>query len=126
MSDGTRLKILVVDDERSIADTLAAIFAIHGYEAFAAYSGESGLEQARSLSPDVVVSDVLMPGINGAEMAMQILQFLPSCKILLISGQAATSDLLSDVAAKGYTFELLPKPIRPLELLAKLTALHQT
>ena len=125
ISEGKRRpRILVVDDERSIADTLATIFRMHGYDAVPAYSGDSGLQQASRLNPDMIVSDVMMPGIDGAEMAIQALQFLPNCKILLISGQAATTDLLSGAATKGYTFELLAKPVQPSELLERASRLY--
>jgi CheY-like chemotaxis protein len=113
-------RILVVDDERTIADTLAQILRLHGYEAAAAYSGESALGQVQEFNPDLVVSDVIMPGMNGAEMAIKLLQSMPTCKILLFSGQAATADLLKEVADKGYDFEIVAKPLHPLELLAKL------
>ena len=125
MSQGQRLRILVVDDERIIADTLAAILEQHGYHAVAAYNGQSGLEQAQALNPDLVISDVVMPGMNGTEMAIQVLQLLPSCKILLLSGQAATTNLLNDAAARGYTFEIVAKPIHPHLLLEKLEALQK-
>ena len=104
---------------------LAAIFALNGYEAVPAYDGASGLEQARSVSPEMIVSDVIMPGINGAEMAIQVLQFLPSCKILLLTGQVANNPLLEDAAGRGYKFDILPKPISPADLLARLNTLRQ-
>ena len=113
MSRETRPRVLVVEDEPIIADTLAVILWRHGYYAVAAYTGESGLQQARTLKPDVVISDVLMPGMNGTEMAIQIRQFLPSCAVLLFSGQAATADLLEEARRKGPTFEIIAKPLYP-------------
>jgi DNA-binding response OmpR family regulator len=119
------LRVLVVDDERLIADTLAVILWQHGYYAEAAYSGEAGLRQAQALNPDLVISDVLMPDMSGTEMAIQIRQFLPACRILLFSGQAATADLLEEAAAKGYTFEIMTKPVHPQNLLARLENLRK-
>ena len=113
-------KVLVVDDERVIADTLAIILNQHGYEASAAYTGTGAVEQARQLSPDLVISDVVMPDMNGIEAAILIREFLPSCKILLFSGQAATADLLENARAHGHEFEILAKPVHPQDLLAKL------
>ena len=122
MADG-KSKILVVDDEYAIADTLVAILRQGGYDAYAAYSGKAAVECARSTSPDLIISDVIMPDISGIEAAIHIRGFLPECKILLFSGQANTADLLNDATAKGYDFELLSKPVYPQDLLAKLRTL---
>jgi len=115
-----RPKVLVVDDERVIADTLAIILNQHGFEAAAVYTGTAAVERARNTQPDLIISDVIMPDMNGIEAAINIRQFLPSCKILLFSGQAATADLLESARLKGYEFEILAKPVHPQDLLAKL------
>jgi CheY-like chemotaxis protein len=65
-------KILVVDDERIIADTIVAILLRHGFEATAAYSGSEAIERAGQFCPDSVISDVVMPGINGIETAISL------------------------------------------------------
>jgi CheY-like chemotaxis protein len=113
-------RVLVVDDERVIADTLAIILNQHGYDASAVYTGTSAVERARALRPDLIISDVIMPDMNGIEAAIHIRDFLPSCKILLFSGQAATADLLESARAQGHEFEILAKPVHPQDLLAKL------
>jgi CheY-like chemotaxis protein len=113
-------KVLVVDDERVIADTLAIILGQHGYEASAVYTGNAAVERARELRPDLIISDVIMPDMNGIEAAIRIREFLPGCKILLFSGQAATADLLENARAEGHEFEILAKPVHPQDLLAKL------
>lgn len=115
-----RPKVLVVDDEQVIADTLAKILDINGYDASAVYSGLSAVESARTLQPDLIISDVIMQDMDGIEAAIKIRTFLPSCKILLFSGQAATADLLENARAQGHDFEILAKPVHPSELLAKL------
>ena len=121
MSDGRRKpKVLVVDDERVIADTLAIILNQHGYDASAVYTGFEAVESARREKPDLIISDVIMPDMNGIEAAIQVRGFLPACKILLFSGQAATADLLESARAQGHEFEILAKPVHPQDLLAKL------
>lgn len=115
-----RPKVLVVDDEQVIADTLAKILDINGYDASAVYSGLSAVESARVLQPDLIISDVIMQDMDGIEAAIKIRAFLPSCKILLFSGQAATADLLENARSQGHDFEILAKPVHPSELLAKL------
>jgi len=120
MHAGRKPRVLVVDDEQVIADTLAKILDLNGYAASAVYTGTAAVESARSLQPDLVISDVIMPDMNGIEAAISIRGFLPSCKILLFSGQAATADLLENARAQGHEFEILAKPVHPADLLAKL------
>ena len=122
MQAGRKPRVLVVDDEQVIADTLAKILDLNGYDASAVYTGTAALESARSLKPDLVISDVIMPDMNGIEAAISIRGFLPTCKILLFSGQAATADLLENARAQGHEFEILAKPVHPSDLLAKLKA----
>jgi CheY-like chemotaxis protein len=113
-------RVLVVDDEEVIADTLAKILDLHGYDASAVYTGMAAVESARSIRPDLIISDVIMPDMDGIEAAIHIRHFLPECKILLFSGQAATADLLENARARGHEFEILGKPVHPTDLLAKL------
>ena len=120
MHAGKKPRVLVVDDEQVIADTLARILDLNGYDASAVYTGTAAVENARALQPDLVISDVIMPDMNGIEAAISIRSFLPGCKILLFSGQAATADLLENARAQGHEFEILAKPVHPSDLLAKL------
>jgi CheY-like chemotaxis protein len=115
--------VLVVDDERAIADTLAMILRYAGYSTSVAYNGEHALEVAQLRAPDMLISDVVMPGINGFELAIGFKQTHPDCKVLLFSGQAATAELSQKAAAAGYSFELLAKPVPPAEILAHLSRL---
>jgi DNA-binding response OmpR family regulator len=116
----TRLRVLVVDDEHLIADTVTAILNNNGFEAGEAYSGEEAMERARQMRPDIVLSDVLMPRMSGVELGIQLRREFPDARIYLFSGQAATTELMRRAQAEGYDFELLPKPIHPEELLARL------
>jgi CheY-like chemotaxis protein len=112
--------VLVADDERVIADSLAMILNQSGFKAIVAYTGEKALEMAAEFKPDMLISDVIMGGLNGIDAAIRIRELLPSIKILLFSGQAATADLLEKARAQGYEFEILAKPVHPQDLLAKL------
>ena len=116
----TKPRVLVVDDERRIADTLAIILNQNGFDATAVYTGTDAVARARDTRPDLIISDVIMPDMNGIEAAIRIRQALPGCKILLFSGQAATADLLEKARAQGHEFEILAKPVHPQDLLAKL------
>lgn len=113
-------RILIVDDERMIADTLSAIFRGAGYETYTAYNGQLGLDAARTLSPELVLSDVVMPVMDGVSMAMQIRKSQPGVRVLLLSGQTGTSDLLRSARENGFDFELLEKPMHPEELMRKV------
>lgn len=113
-------KVLVADDERVIADTLATILNRSGFEARAVYSGEKALELAPNFEPDMLICDVIMADLNGIDSAIRIRALLPQIKILLFSGQAATADLLEKARAQGYEFEILAKPVHPQDLLSKL------
>ena len=115
-------RILVADDERVIADTLAMILNQSGFEARAVYSGEGALELAESFQPDMLISDVIMADLNGIDAAIRIRALLPSIKILLFSGQAATADLLEKARKDGYEFDILAKPVHPQDLLNRLRA----
>ena len=115
-----RPKVLVADDEQVIANTLAIILNQAGFEARAVYSGEKALESLDDFQPDMLISDVIMTGMTGIEAAIATRNKLPSCKILLFSGQAATADLLEKARQEGHEFEILAKPVHPTDLLAKL------
>ena len=114
------MKIIVVDDEPIIADTLVNILNGEGHEAFAMSDGESAVQWAAMLRPDVIISDVIMPGMDGVETAKAIMKLLPNCRIVLFSGQAASADLLTKARSEGYSFEVLAKPINPEILLERL------
>ena len=115
-----KLKIIVVDDEPVIADTLVEILNGEGCEAVAVSDGASAIKWAGMIRPDAIVTDVIMPGLNGVETAKAIQQFLPECRILLFSGQAASIDLLEKARAEGHEFEVLAKPVDPEVLLEHL------
>lgn len=114
--------ILVVDDERVIADTLAVILTRSGFSVFAAYNAAHALELAATVRPDLLLSDVMMcPGMDGTQLAIAMVKRFPNCKILLFSGNAATSDLLYEAREAGHDFVLLEKPVHPSDLLARIS-----
>jgi CheY-like chemotaxis protein len=115
-------KALVADDEMIIADTLATILNQSGFDARAVYSGEMAIELASTFQPDMLICDVIMRGMNGIDAATCIRAMLPSIKVLLFSGQAATGDLLEKAKTQGSEYNILAKPVHPKELIAKLGA----
>jgi CheY-like chemotaxis protein len=81
------------------------------------------LRAARTEAPDLLVSDVMMPGLSGIELAIQMKEHRPECKVLLFSGLGAITDLLEDAQSKGYDFELLTKPVSPMEIIEKIRSM---
>ena len=118
------IKILIVDDEASIVESLAEILASAGYDVSTATSGGEAISKATQIIPQVLLSDVLMPAMNGFELALAIKDRFPDCQLLLFSGQASTAQLaqkaIQSFNSKGYRFELLPKPVHPDALLKKI------
>jgi CheY-like chemotaxis protein len=113
-------RILVVDDEKVIADTIVQILNRNGFIAEAAYGGQEAIEKAQRHCPELVLSDVLMPQVDGVEAAITIRRHCPDTRIILFSGQAATVEILARARERGHTFELLPKPIHPTQLIKHL------
>lgn len=116
-------KILVVDDEKLLADTTAAILRVMGYKTKTANDGFSALEIARAYLPDYLLTDVMMPNMNGVQLAMAVARIFPATKILLFSGQAGIADMLDEGRAHGFDFPLLAKPVHPTQLIEALKAL---
>jgi DNA-binding NtrC family response regulator len=120
--------VFVVDDEHSIASSLAAILKLKGYRATAFTSPLKALEASRYDAPDMLISDVWMPDFSGIDLAILMAQQFPLCKVLLFSGQATTSDLLEGAHRRGHHFRLLQKPVHLrviLEEVAKMTFSRQ-
>jgi DNA-binding response OmpR family regulator len=115
-------KVAFVDDERTIAKTLAIILNHGGFDAHPFFSGQEAVDSLDKLQPDLLITDVMMPGLNAVETAIIFRTKLPQCKVLLFSGQAATTDLMQIAKKQGHEFEILAKPVHPTDLLAKIAA----
>jgi CheY-like chemotaxis protein len=120
-ADGYRPVVLVVDDESVIADTLAEILTRSGYTGVAEYDADSALETALLMPPEMLITDVVLPGMTGIELAITVRRIFPDCKIILFSGQASTADLLASARADGHHFTLLNKPLHPQDLLQRVS-----
>jgi CheY-like chemotaxis protein len=129
-SNATRkLNVLVIDDEQLVADSLLEILKVFGFNATSGYSGSQAIEQAAAAPFDVLVSDVVMDGMTGIDAAVEIRKVLPNCKVLLVSGNTRTTDILKDAHERGYDFDILAKPVHPtviIDRLKALSVLHST
>src|ERR1700729_3989612 len=99
-------RVLVVDDEKLIADTTCQILDGAGFHAQAAYDGWAALDIAGKFRPDYLLTDVLMPRMNGVELAIAIIKMSPATRIVLFSGQAGISEILLKGHDLGYEFDL--------------------
>jgi CheY-like chemotaxis protein len=117
-------RILVADDERIIADTLALILIRSGYEAAAVYNGIQAVEKAMHWPPDLFLGDVHMPELNGIQAATAICTKFPACRVLLFSAEASSRVLVHETRFLGHNFEFVEKPISPIDLLSRIRRLR--
>lgn len=103
-----------------MASTLAAILQMNGLAGRFFFDPLEALDAAQAEEPDVLISDVVMPGLSGVELAIRMREICPTCKVLLFSGQAETANLLQAARAQGHDFQLISKPIHPADLLSKI------
>ena len=119
MPSGT---VLVCDDDPVIVNLLQVNFEIEGYDVIPATGGEAGLAQARSARPDVIVLDVMMPGVDGLEVARRLRADDETRRIpiLMLSAKAQGSDIEAGLAVAD---DYVTKPFEPLELLERVEAI---
>jgi DNA-binding NtrC family response regulator len=113
--------VLIVDDEKVIADTLSIILTHAGFITMTAYDGATALQITSAITPALLISDVVMPGITGVELAIMLTQSIPDLKVLLFSGQASTVDLLENARRSGHYFTTLTKPVHPTDMLKRIS-----
>jgi DNA-binding response OmpR family regulator len=117
-------RVLVVDDNRLVADTLSLIFQANGFESEVAYSAAEGMERARTFSPRLLLCDVSMPGETGLDLVARMDREMPECRLLMLSAYSSSAAVV-ELSSRGMKrpLKLLNKPCRPEELLREATAL---
>lgn len=115
--DPLRPLALVVDDEPIITNTLAAILDGVGFAALTAYNGIAALETARLIPPQVLVTDLEMPGMDGLDLASAVARATPDCEVILFSGHAAIFDMGARMRSLACDFATLIKPVHPADLI---------
>jgi CheY-like chemotaxis protein len=123
MPEKSPQKVFVVDDEPVIVLTLTAILNTFGFSTKGFQSAKDAIQAAESECPDLLITDVSMPGMNGIDLAIQFKSLCPSCKVVLFSGHANTAGLLETARGQGHEFTLLTKPVHPKDLLAAIAKL---
>lgn len=121
-ASATRPRVLVVDDESLIADSVAAILNRNGFEAIACYSGAAAVQYLGEHHPDIVVTDVMLPDLDGLQVAISARALCPNVRVVLFSGNTAAVDMADLAVMEGPSVELLSKPVHPSTLLKALRA----
>lgn len=115
-------RVLVVEDEEGLANNLADLLALEGYHVATAPDGLAGLRRHLTFRPELVITDILMPIMDGVEMVRTLRQRDPEIKVIFISGFFGTrsiqNELMQELERFGYPS--LAKPFRPSQLLELL------
>ncbi len=106
--------ILVIDDEESMRDSCSQILIKEGLQAETAENGLVGLDKIKAISPDLVLIDLKMPGMNGMEVLEQLIKIDPYCISVVITGYATVESAVEAMKIGAYDF--LPKPFSPDQL----------
>lgn len=119
-------RVLIVDDDRLVADTLSLVFRSNGFQTEACYSAAEALERARSFAPELLLCDVTMPEETGLQLAEKVHTEMPECKVLMLTAYAGNLAKVELYSAKTKRpLKLLSKPCRPELLLEEVEALLQ-
>lgn len=123
-----KTRVLVVDDDHLVADTLSMIFNANGYECEARYSAADAFERAKEFTPALVLCDVVLPEESGLQLAWRMQQQLPKTRVLMLTAYAANAASLSAEARRlnRPTLRTLSKPCRPDDLLRESSRLLQS
>ncbi|UWZ83529.1 response regulator transcription factor [Occallatibacter riparius] len=111
-----------MDDEHSVADTLGMIVQAKGHTVRVAYSGVQAAGLVEAFKPHAVISDLMMPGMDGFELAEWIEQRHPEARILFISADFNLIEEARRIAPGGRPRNALPKPVLPTDILRFLDA----
>jgi DNA-binding response OmpR family regulator len=110
--------VLVVDDNKDAVDIISRLLAQHGLNALRAYSGQECLELVRSCTVDVIVLDVMMPGMDGLEVCRHLKQVAPALPIILLT---AKDDMATRAAGMSLgVSEFVVKPVNNRDLIARI------
>ena len=118
IGESAKPKVLVIDDDRMVADTLAEILRLHGFTPIALYSGEEAISFVERFQPDIVLSDIRMHQVNGIEAAQAIRLLHPECRVILFTASSLNTRTRQAIERSG--FEILQRPLHPKHVLSTL------
>ena len=120
-------RVLVVDDDRLVADTLTLVFERNGFAAKAAYSADQALISSRQFAPDLLLCDITMPDRDGMSLVEDVTRELPACRILVLTGFYSNVKSVREHSRRlARPLSILTKPCQPAELLREAAALLAT
>jgi len=120
-------RVLVIDDDRLVADTLNMIFLANGFNSEARYSAADGLERARSFDPELVLCDVTMPDEDGLQLAERLHTESPQIRLMMMTAYRSNAPKVEEQSTRlGRPLKLLCKPCRPEEVLRTANEILQT
>lgn len=119
--DGTPPRVLVVEDEQSLAQVLGSVLRLEGWVAETAYTGKGAVEAMRTLGPDAVVLDVMLPDMDGLEVLRRIREIDPDVRVLFLTARDAVEDRIAGITAGADDY--VAKPFSLEEVLARLRGL---
>ena len=112
-------RILIVDDEQMVAETLSTIFRQHGFSTCTAYSADEAMAQVNAFSPDLLLCDLNMPEKDGTALITELDGAFPSCRVLVLTGSTTGPSRVWALAKSLHRqLSILPKPCPPSEVLA--------
>ncbi|WP_394163373.1 response regulator transcription factor [Galactobacter valiniphilus] len=121
--DGSPIRALVVDDEPSLAELVGMGTRMLGWDVTVAHEGQEAVRQARAITPDVLVLDWMLPGIEGPEVLRRVRAFLPDVPALFLTAKDTVDDRIEGLAAGGDDY--VTKPFSLEEVLLRLHRLVQ-
>jgi two-component system, OmpR family, response regulator len=119
--DGSPIRVLVVDDEPSLAELLASVLRYEGWEIQTAGDGASAVRTAREFRPDAIVLDIMLPDFDGLEVLRRVRQDAPHVCVLFLTAKDAVDDRVAGITAGGDDY--VTKPFSLEEVLARLRGL---
>lgn len=120
-------RVLIVDDDRLVAETLALVFEKSGFESTVAYSADEAMERARVSAPDLLLCDVTMPGRDGLSLVNDVAREFPSCRIIVLTAFYSNLKSIREQATRlQRPLGILTKPCQPSDLLREATAMLTT
>jgi two-component system OmpR family response regulator len=121
--DGSAVRIMVVDDEPTLAELMASVLRYEGWEVRTAGDGLSAVRTGREFRPDSVVLDVMLPDLGGLEVLRRLRTELPSVCVLFLTARDSVEDRIAGITAGGDDY--VTKPFSLEEVLARLRGLQR-
>src|SRR5215469_9565540 len=119
--DGSPVRVLVVDDEPSLAELLASVLRYEGWDIRTAADGNTAVRTAREFQPDAILLDVMLPDFDGLEVLRRVRANLPHVCVLFLTARDSVQDRVSGITAGGDDY--VTKPFSLEEVIARLRGL---